>query len=150
MESKIENLFRQSKNQKKETVLEYETVKKALEFLKNENKFLRQNAWTDYEAEVLQPYLFITSKPTIYLVNISVKDYRWFIFIFNFLNFQQLFLGAERAFNVTFRVIKGQLFILYLAHVRPAQISIWTNPNRRWDHSPTTMGESSGSQGDPR
>ena len=76
MESKIENLFRQSKNQKKETVLEYETVKKALEFLKNENKFLRQNAWTDYEAEVLQPYLFITSKPTIYLINISVKDYR--------------------------------------------------------------------------
>ena len=33
--------------------------------------------------------------------------------------------------------------------VRPAQISILTNPNRRCDHSPTTMGESSGSQGDP-
>ena len=41
--------------------------------------------------------------------------------------------------------------ILYLAHLSvctSCHISIWTNSNMRFDNSPTTIGKSSGSEGD--
>ena len=64
-----------------------------------------------------------------------------------------------KAWNLLFRTFlhlsaKFFLFILYIylaricLSVRPAQISIWTNPNQRCDHASITIGESSGSQCD--
>ena len=38
---------------------------------------------------------------------------------------------------------------IWQTSVGPAQISIWTNPNKRCDRAPTTMSKSSDSQGDP-
>lgn len=38
-------------------------------------KWIRASEWTNKEIELINPYLFLTSKPVIYLVNMSAKDY---------------------------------------------------------------------------
>ncbi|KAK3775704.1 hypothetical protein RRG08_050539 [Elysia crispata] len=53
---------------------EYDVLKKVMEILESE-KWVRTRVWDAKEIEVLNQHLFLTSKPVIYLVNLSEKDY---------------------------------------------------------------------------
>ena len=59
---------------KKEQKEELDIAEKVLEFLK-EGKDIRFGDWTAREVEWLNEMMFITSKPVVYLVNLSEKDY---------------------------------------------------------------------------
>ncbi|XP_068236243.1 obg-like ATPase 1 isoform X1 [Palaemon carinicauda] len=54
---------------------EYDTVCKVKSLLEEEKKQVRFCDWDVKEIEVLNRHLLITSKPMIYLVNLSEKDY---------------------------------------------------------------------------
>ncbi|XP_068184485.1 obg-like ATPase 1 isoform X3 [Antennarius striatus] len=55
---------------------EYDTMCKIKSWVMDEKKHVRYyHDWNDKEIEVLNKYLFLTSKPMIYLVNLSEKDY---------------------------------------------------------------------------
>ncbi|XP_029317270.1 obg-like ATPase 1 [Cottoperca gobio] len=54
---------------------EYDIMLKVKNWVEEEKKPIRFNEWNDKEIEVLNKYLFLTSKPMIYLVNLSEKDY---------------------------------------------------------------------------
>ncbi|XP_063930854.1 obg-like ATPase 1 [Zophobas morio] len=54
---------------------EYDTLSKIKGVLVDEKKHIRFGDWDAKDIEVLNRYLFLTSKPTIYLVNLSEKDY---------------------------------------------------------------------------
>ncbi|CAG5130717.1 unnamed protein product [Candidula unifasciata] len=53
---------------------EFEVLKKVQDLL-NDNKWVRNSHWDPREIEILNQHLFLTSKPVIYLVNLSEKDY---------------------------------------------------------------------------
>lgn len=53
---------------------EYDVLKK-VEALLEEKKWVKVAHWDAKEIEVLNQHLFLTSKPVIYLVNLSEKDY---------------------------------------------------------------------------
>ncbi|KAK0178870.1 hypothetical protein PV327_007713 [Microctonus hyperodae] len=54
---------------------EYDTLLKVKTVLMEEKKQIRFADWSASDIEVLNKYLFLTSKPVIYLVNLSEKDY---------------------------------------------------------------------------
>ncbi|XP_051260981.1 obg-like ATPase 1 isoform X4 [Dicentrarchus labrax] len=55
---------------------EYDVMCKIKSWVLDEKKHVRYyQDWNDKEIEVLNKYLFLTSKPMIYLVNLSEKDY---------------------------------------------------------------------------
>uniref|UniRef100_A0A4W4HCC0 Obg-like ATPase 1 n=1 Tax=Electrophorus electricus TaxID=8005 RepID=A0A4W4HCC0_ELEEL len=55
---------------------EYDIMCKIKSWVIDEKKHVRYyHEWNDKEIEVLNKYLFLTSKPMIYLVNLSEKDY---------------------------------------------------------------------------
>ena len=54
---------------------EYEILSKIKKLLIEEKKHLRFGDWNQNDIEVLNKHLFITSKPMIYLVNLSEKDF---------------------------------------------------------------------------
>jgi len=54
---------------------EYEILCKIKKILMEEKKHLRFGDWNANDIEVLNKHLFITSKPMIYLVNLSEKDF---------------------------------------------------------------------------
>ncbi|CAH2086654.1 unnamed protein product [Euphydryas editha] len=54
---------------------EYEALAKIKTVLVDEKKHIRFGDWSAAEIEVLNKYLFLTSKPALYLVNLSEKDY---------------------------------------------------------------------------
>ncbi|XP_016145687.1 obg-like ATPase 1 [Sinocyclocheilus grahami] len=55
---------------------EYDIMCKIKSWVVDEKKHVRYYLeWNDKEIEVLNKYLFLTSKPMIYLVNLSEKDY---------------------------------------------------------------------------
>jgi len=54
---------------------EYEILSKIKKILMDEKKHLRFGEWNQNDIEVLNKHLFITSKPMIYLVNLSEKDF---------------------------------------------------------------------------
>ncbi|CAG0915742.1 unnamed protein product [Notodromas monacha] len=54
---------------------EYDILMKFKECLIDEKKHLRFKDWNEKDIEVLNRFLFITSKPIVYLVNLSEKDY---------------------------------------------------------------------------
>ncbi|XP_076603489.1 obg-like ATPase 1 [Chaetodon auriga] len=55
---------------------EYDVMCKIKSWVLDEKKHVRYyHDWNDKEIEVLNKYLFLTSKPMIYLVNLSEKDY---------------------------------------------------------------------------
>ncbi|KAG7171090.1 Obg-like ATPase 1-like 2 [Homarus americanus] len=54
---------------------EYDCVCKVRNLLKDEKKHVRFAEWDTREIEVLNKHLLITSKPMIYLVNLSEKDF---------------------------------------------------------------------------
>lgn len=53
---------------------EFDVLKK-VESMLEEKKWVRLGHWDAKEIEVLNQHLFLTSKPVIYLVNLSEKDY---------------------------------------------------------------------------
>ncbi|CAG5012419.1 unnamed protein product [Parnassius apollo] len=54
---------------------EYDALLKIKSVLVDEKKHIRFGDWSAAEIEVLNKYLFLTSKPALYLVNLSEKDY---------------------------------------------------------------------------
>nr|XP_026494808.1 adenylate kinase 9 isoform X2 [Vanessa tameamea] len=54
---------------------EYDTLAKVKTILVEEKKHIRFGDWSAADIEVLNKYLFLTSKPALYLVNLSEKDY---------------------------------------------------------------------------
>lgn len=54
---------------------EYDILCKVKTLLVDEKKHIRFSDWNEKEIEVLNKYLFLTSKPVIYLINLSEKDY---------------------------------------------------------------------------
>ena len=54
---------------------EFDVVDKMLKLLRDEHKHIRFAEWTANEIELLNNYLMLTSKPQIYLINLSEKDY---------------------------------------------------------------------------
>jgi len=54
---------------------EYESLKKICHWVSEEKKHVRFGTWDAKEIEVLNKHLLLTSKPVIYLVNLSEKDY---------------------------------------------------------------------------
>uniref|UniRef100_A0A1L8DSA7 Obg-like ATPase 1 n=1 Tax=Nyssomyia neivai TaxID=330878 RepID=A0A1L8DSA7_9DIPT len=54
---------------------EYDSLLKVKSVLCEENKHIRFADWTMHDIEVLNKYLFLTSKPVVYLVNLSEKDF---------------------------------------------------------------------------
>jgi len=54
---------------------EYDTLVKVKGVICDEKKHIRFSDWSAHDIEVLNKYLFLTSKPVIYLVNLSEKDF---------------------------------------------------------------------------
>jgi len=54
---------------------EYETLLKIKHLMVDEKKHVRFGDWSVNDIEILNKHLFITSKPGMYLVNLSEKDY---------------------------------------------------------------------------
>ncbi|CAD7090151.1 unnamed protein product [Hermetia illucens] len=54
---------------------EYDSLVKIKGVLVDEKKHIRFADWSAHDIEVLNKYLFLTSKPGIYLVNLSEKDF---------------------------------------------------------------------------
>lgn len=54
---------------------EYDTLVKVKGVLVDEKKHIRFADWDAKDIEVLNKYLFLTSKPALYLVNLTEKDY---------------------------------------------------------------------------
>jgi len=68
LESKIKRFNTKEDHEEKNAL---DKVKTVLE----QFKWIRLSDWTMNEVEILNKHLFITSKPAIYLVNLSVQDY---------------------------------------------------------------------------
>ncbi|CAG9865024.1 unnamed protein product [Phyllotreta striolata] len=54
---------------------EHDTLMKIKNVLSEEKKHIRFADWDAKDIEVLNKYLFLTSKPAVYLINLSEKDY---------------------------------------------------------------------------
>uniref|UniRef100_A0A6P7FKA6 Obg-like ATPase 1 n=1 Tax=Diabrotica virgifera virgifera TaxID=50390 RepID=A0A6P7FKA6_DIAVI len=54
---------------------EYDTLLKIKQVLVDDKKHIRFADWNANDIEILNKYLFLTSKPAMYLVNLSEKDY---------------------------------------------------------------------------
>ncbi|XP_031773303.1 adenylate kinase 9 [Apis florea] len=54
---------------------EYDTLLKVKGVMVDEKRHIRFADWSATDIEVLNKYLFLTSKPVIYLINLSEKDY---------------------------------------------------------------------------
>lgn len=68
----MEKLYVRGNN--KTLKVEYETLEKVKKSL-DEGKHIRFLEWNENEMDILNKYLFLTSKPMIYLLNMSKKDY---------------------------------------------------------------------------
>ncbi|UXI14607.1 hypothetical protein NH340_JMT00550 [Sarcoptes scabiei] len=69
---------------------EYDILCKFKQLLVDDRKHLRFGEWNANEIEILNKYLFITTKPMVYLINLSEKDYirkknKWLVKIKEFL-----------------------------------------------------------------
>lgn len=54
---------------------DYEVLHKVLDVLKNEKRWVRYHDWNEREIEILNKHLLITSKPVVYLLNMSEQEY---------------------------------------------------------------------------
>ncbi|XP_044755201.1 adenylate kinase 9 [Coccinella septempunctata] len=54
---------------------EYDTLQKVKHVLVEEKNHIRFADWDSKDIEILNKYLFLTSKPALYLINLSEKDY---------------------------------------------------------------------------
>ncbi len=53
---------------------EKEVLEKVLKIYAN-NGYIKENEWTNQEMEILNSHLFLTTKPVVYLINLSEKDF---------------------------------------------------------------------------
>ncbi|XP_067928820.1 obg-like ATPase 1 [Watersipora subatra] len=74
LNKRLEGLVKQ-KDRDKQTKAEYECLVKVKDLLDTQAKPVRFGKWDNKEIEILNEHLFITSKPIIYLINLSEKDY---------------------------------------------------------------------------
>jgi obg-like ATPase 1 len=58
----------------KQAKVELAVLQKAMEGF-NENRMIKDGTWSNAEVEILNKWLFLTSKPIIYLINMSERDY---------------------------------------------------------------------------
>lgn len=70
---KLEKLVLRGNDKKSKP--EFDSLMKVKQCLVDEKKHIRFYDWTTHDIEVLNKYLFLTSKPVIYLVNLSDKDF---------------------------------------------------------------------------
>ncbi|GMS82880.1 hypothetical protein PENTCL1PPCAC_5055 [Pristionchus entomophagus] len=70
---KLENLAVKANDKTKS--VEYETLKKVQTMLIEEKKAPRLEHWNEKEIEALNKHLLLTSKPIVYLVNLTEKDF---------------------------------------------------------------------------
>jgi len=70
----VEKLYKRNQNDKK-LKLEFDVLTKVQDLLEAKEKPLRFGEWGAKEIEVLNEHLFLTSKPQIYLINLSEKDF---------------------------------------------------------------------------
>lgn len=54
---------------------DYEVLHKVLDVLKNDKQWIRYHDWKEQEIEVLNKHLLLTSKPVVYLLNMSEPEY---------------------------------------------------------------------------
>jgi len=54
---------------------DYEVLHKVLDMLNVEKKWIRYHDWNDKDIEVLNKHLLLTSKPVVYLLNMSETEY---------------------------------------------------------------------------
>jgi len=59
----------------KQKKFEYDTLIKVRDLLETKKRHVRFEPWNEKEIEILNQYLFLTSKPMIYLVNLSEEEY---------------------------------------------------------------------------
>lgn len=64
-----------SRGNDKSLKAEFEILCKIKKVLMEDKKHIRFGDWNQADIEVLNKYLFITSKPMLYLINLSEKDY---------------------------------------------------------------------------
>ncbi|GMR52495.1 hypothetical protein PMAYCL1PPCAC_22690, partial [Pristionchus mayeri] len=70
---KLESLVVKAKDKTKQ--VEWDTLKKVQTMLIEEKKPPRLEKWNDKEIDALNKHLLLTSKPIVYLVNLTEKDY---------------------------------------------------------------------------
>jgi len=73
--AKHANLAKMVERGEKKHIHEHATLTKVKKLLEEDKKHIRFADWDGKEIEVLNTHLFLTSKPVIYLVNLSEKDY---------------------------------------------------------------------------
>lgn len=54
---------------------DYEVLHKVVEILRDQKKWVNKHDWNDKEIEILNKNLFLTSKPLVYLLNMSEQEY---------------------------------------------------------------------------
>jgi len=54
---------------------DYEVLHKIVEILRDEKKWIRYHDWNERDIEVLNKHLLLTSKPVVYLLNMSESEY---------------------------------------------------------------------------
>jgi len=72
---RVANLERQQRSGDKALKYELEVLQKVQTLLEEEKKPVRFGHWDQKEIEELNKHLLITSKPMVYLLNLSEKDY---------------------------------------------------------------------------
>lgn len=70
-----EKLAKMVERGEKKHAHEYATLVKVIKLLEEDKKHIRFADWDGKEIEVLNQHLFLTSKPVVYLVNLSEKDF---------------------------------------------------------------------------
>lgn len=75
MDKKVEEMSRKAKKtQDKLLKFEYEVLLKIQDYLRNMTE-IRNINWKNDEIEILNKLLLLTSKPMVYLLNLSKNDY---------------------------------------------------------------------------
>lgn len=59
----------------KELKFEHDTMQKVMTLLETTKKHIRVGDWSAAEIEILNRHLFLTAKPVVYLINMSLNDY---------------------------------------------------------------------------
>ena len=72
---RIDHLERQTRGGDKALKYELEVLQKVRGLLEDEKKPVRFGTWDQKEIVELNKHLLITSKPMVYLLNLSEKDY---------------------------------------------------------------------------
>ena len=90
------------RNNDKDSKEEKEVVLKVIEGLEK-GQWVRNGEWKTKEVEYLNTLLFITAKPVVYMVNLSIKDFK--VFLFNL--FEANFLNRERVISGSLRFKNG-------------------------------------------